>query len=75
MQEAIKGAYNDGEMTFDEIAKAMGISRQIAERLYHRALRKIQADGPAIEALIDWKDFHDQLRARSLECLRAQEHF
>lgn len=37
-----EGAYQGGVMSFEDIAKAMGITTQGANRLYHSAIAKLQ---------------------------------
>ena len=66
---------DEAVMSFEEIGKAMGITKGAVHSIYRRALRKIQQDGPAVEVLIDWADYHRHLRARSAECLAAREHW
>ena len=71
-QRALVG---EGQMTFEEIAERLGVTRQRVIQIYDRALRKIAQDREMIDRLKDWEEYHRQLRARSAECLAAQEHW
>jgi DNA-directed RNA polymerase sigma subunit (sigma70/sigma32) len=64
-----------GEMTFQQIGDVLGISASHVHQIYLKALKKLQKDGPAIDVLIEWADYHRHLRARSAECLAAREHW
>jgi hypothetical protein len=68
-------AHDDAEMSFEEIGKALGIPKHQVLWAYQSALRKLQRSGPALIVLIQLQEYHHALRARSAECLAAQEHW
>lgn len=66
---------DDAALSFEEIGIALGVSHDTVRKLYRSALKKIQQDGPSLDALIQWASYHHHLRARSAECRAAHEHF
>lgn len=75
VKDSDRNLLDDAAMSFDDIGKALGITRGAVHSIYRSALRKIQKDGPAMDVLVDWASYHHHLRARSAECLAAREHW
>jgi len=63
----------EAAMPFGEIAKRLGISEANASLICSRALRKLRRSPACMDALWELQEYHSQLRARSAECLAAQE--
>jgi hypothetical protein len=66
---------DDAAMSFSEIGEQIGMSTAGVRKVYYRALRKLRASMAAIDVLIELSEYHHQLRARSIECQAAREHW
>jgi DNA-directed RNA polymerase sigma subunit (sigma70/sigma32) len=55
--------HGDAEVTFQQIADEIGVSRPQAQQIYHRAIRKLQSDS-RLRAY--WEDMLEQPRSLDL---------